>query len=317
MKRAVLTAVAWCLLLLSAYWTVTQLRWGELTEAAKQLIGSGWLLALMFAGYAAAFWLRSLAWAIQIGDRRASVKQLWLYHHVGLLLNHLLPVKGGEVARAALLKRFNHFSWGEALVFVTVNRLMDIAGLVSICAIALMLLAPEQVKEWFQQRIMLSLLLMVFTAAVLRIMWRFVRWKQLPFVARLITPLVNKSGWLSAYLFTLAGWMLEAVVVWSVAASLDSRLGIEQALLVHVLTIIGQVFHVTPGGVGTYEAVMSALLHQVALYPLAFALQVAILSHIFKFVYSFLLGGYAAWRLSLSPLQLFRQAKRESKEGKK
>lgn len=317
MKRAVLTAVAWALLMLSAYWTMTQLRWAELAEAAKQLIGSGWLLALMVAGYAAAFWLRSLAWARQLGDRRVTVNQLWKYHHIGLLLNHLLPVKGGELARAALLARNNQFSWGEALVSVTVNRMIDIAALISISAIALMVLAPAQVTEWFQQRIMLGMLLLAVIAAVFYMMWRFVRWKQLPIVVRLITPHRNKSGWLAAYLFTLAGWLLEAVVVWSVVAALDGRLGIAQALLVHVLTIIGQIFHVTPGGVGTYEAVMSALLLQVAHYPLTFALQVAILSHGFKFVYSFLLGGLAAWRLSLSPLQLFRQAERESREGKK
>lgn len=292
MKRTMIKAVAWLLVALSLYWMVAKVDWRQMGAGALQLFTSGPLLLFMVLGYGGAFWLRSMAWSIQIGWGTVAVSRLWCYHHIGLLLNHLLPVKGGEIARAALLRKENGFSWKDALLSVAGNRLLDICGLLAIAAIAVVWLAPAGIKEWLAASRLIWLLGAGGIVLALSLWQRYYR----------------RSFSLSAVMLTMAGWMLEAVVIWSVVFALAGQIGAGEALLVHVLTIVGQTFHVTPGGIGTYEAVMSTLLHQVAGQSWEFALQAAILSHGFKFLYSFVLGAAAAWRLSLSPLGFYRQA---------
>jgi uncharacterized membrane protein YbhN (UPF0104 family) len=301
MKRVIVNTVGWCLLILSAYLVHHAIDGDQLVRGAVQLLHNGPLLLLMTVAYAAAFLLRSVAWAIQIGRGRVPVGRLWCYHHVGLLLNHLLPVKGGELARVALLRKDMGFSWGEALLSVGGNRLLDIFGLLGVAAVGIVLFAPAQTRAWIVQHgyVWLGVGIAAVVAAYL---WsRYVRFRTFS---------------VTAVILTTAGWMLEAAVVWSVVRALAGELGPGAALLVNSLTIIGQTFHVTPGGIGTYEAVMSGLLVQAGGQPLEFALNVAILSHGFKFLYSFLFGVYAAWRLSLSPLSFYRQATAEQRREK-
>ncbi len=314
MKRMVVSAVGWLLLLVSLYLVYTQLQMRELLMSFRQLLVNPHLILLMTAGYAAAFWLRSMAWSCQLGGM-VNVKQLWYYHHIGLLLNHLLPVKGGELARAALLRTNNRFAWGEALLAVGASRILDVAGLLAIAVTALLFVAPPQVREWYGQGIGMAVLFIVGLVIALLLVFGWVKARRFAFLNKIINMLVQRPKWSAAFSLTVAGWLLEAVVIWSVVAALQGELAVPQALLVHVMTIIGQTFHVTPGGVGTYEAVMSTLLHEVAGHPLSFALQVAIVSHGFKFLYSFVVGGFAAWRLSLSPLAMFRRAQLESRKA--
>ncbi|MGZ6548773.1 MAG: flippase-like domain-containing protein, partial [Tumebacillaceae bacterium] len=61
---------------------------------------------------------------------------------------------------------------------------------------------------------------------------------------------------------------------------------------------IGQVFHITPGAIGTYETTLSGLLQLFGLSAEQ-ALLVAVLAHGFLFLYSFLAGGVAMLLQSL------------------
>lgn len=317
MKRKVVFVLAWGLLLVSVYFAMTALNGKELWLAAQRLLQHGWLLLVMAVCYAAAFWLRSAGWAMQMGQagsNKATVEQLWLYHHIGLFLNHVLPIKGGELARAALLKTRHQLDWGTSLYSVGVSRLLDMSALMAIAALTILWVAPHLFAAWVGEKAvwfwLLSPLALIGVYLVTRLAKR--RQDKLPdMLKRLLAQTENGQRWWLAFGCTLLGWVLEAAVIGSVVFGLGGNLDVAQALLIHVLTIMGQTLHVTPGGIGTYEAVMSTLLVQVAGYTLAFGLQAAILSHGFKFLYSFVMGGYAAWRLSLSPLRLYRQAKEE------
>jgi uncharacterized membrane protein YbhN (UPF0104 family) len=310
MIRKLVSAAGWLLLLISVYLVLTRLEARELVASFQQLMGHPDLIVLMTLGYGAAFWLRSLAWSSQLGGR-VPVRQLWHFHHIGLLLNHLLPIKGGELARAALLRAKHRYSWGEALLAVGTNRLLDVAGLLFIAGVSLLLVAPPQVRAWYGDGVGTWALLAVLLMIALLLGYVMAKAIRSRFLERYLDLLVKQPYWFAALALTVAGWLLEAVVVWSVVTALQGELGVAQALLVHVLTIVGQTFHVTPGGIGTYEAVMSTLLHQVAGHTLSFALQVAIVSHGYKFLYSFVVGGLSAWRLSLLPLDFFRRAEAE------
>ena len=87
-------------------------------------------------------------------------------------------------------------------------------------------------------------------------------------------------------LWTLPSWVLVAVVLMVAAQALGIDVSPTTAIVVTAFTILFQVFHVTPGGIGVYEASMTG-----ALYALGVdwheGLAVAVLTHGMKFAYSY------------------------------
>lgn len=315
-KKVLVQAFGWALAGLGLYWAWTHLDWRELSRSAAQLLTHGHLLLLAACAYAAAFYTRSVAWALMMGEGAAHPLQLWRYHQVGLLLNHVLPVKAGEAVRVYLLKENHGKSWGESIFSVGATRLLDMAALLTIAAVSGTVLAPagwwgEKGNGWLVTAVLLC---GVGAVVFLRLVLPFVK-KKGPRLLREWILLIRGPRWWPAFLLTLTGWILEAAVIGAVLIVLAIPAGVGQTLFVHAWTIVGQTFHVTPGGIGTYETVMSGLLVQTAGIPLDLALQAAILSHAFKFLYSFATGGWALWRLGLSPTVLLRRIKETKGEG--
>ena len=64
-----------------------------------------------------------------------------------------------------------------------------------------------------------------------------------------------------ATLWTLPSWILEAGVLLVSAQALGAEITVPVAIAVTAFTILFQVFHVTPGGIGVYEASMTGALY--------------------------------------------------------
>jgi hypothetical protein len=96
-----------------------------------------------------------------------------------------------------------------------------------------------------------------------------------------------------AGLWTLPSWILEGATVLIAARTMGITLPVQAAVAVTAVTILFQVVHITPGGIGVYEASMTAAL---ALYgiPAEQGLTLAVLTHGMKFAYAFVIGGLCA-----------------------
>ena len=113
-----------------------------------------------------------------------------------------------------------------------------------------------------------------------------------------------------AALWTLPSWVLEAAVIVVAARALGIELSIPAAVAVTAFTIVFQVFHVTPGGIGVYEGVMTGALHSQGV-PLQESLALAVLTHGLKFAYSYTVAlGFTLFAVKhlpeLNPLKGFR-----------
>jgi uncharacterized membrane protein YbhN (UPF0104 family) len=97
-------------------------------------------------------------------------------------------------------------------------------------------------------------------------------------------------------LLTAGSWVLEAFVLFGIARTLPFM----QAIWINSITIAGQVFQLTPGGIGTYETVMTFALTAIGV-PTADAYEWALLSHGFKFLFSY---GAGMIVLLVYPIQL-------------
>ena len=263
--------------------------WSQIGSAVRVLGSRPELVAVFVAGYTLAFALRAVAWRQLVSS--GGVFSLFSILQAALLANHLLPFKLGEAARPLLAAR-QGMPAAEAAASSAVARLLDFAALVAIAALGVVLLAPDGRAAWLQSLALPTVIVVGVVAGLLLL-------RHGSFQHRLPTPLragvavlqghlarMSLGSIARAALWTLPSWALEAVVLMVAAQALGVELSLATAIAVTAFTILFQVFHVTPGGIGVYEASMTG-----ALYALGVdwqeGLAIAVLTHGLKFAYSY------------------------------
>ena len=275
--------------------------WAELGSAIGALGNRSELLVVFLTAYTAAFWLRALAWRALLTHRRGAFS-LFSILQATLLANHVLPFGLGEATRPLLATR-RGVPIAEAAASTTVARLLDLAALVAIATAAGTLLAfPDGRGQWLQGLALPALTAIAAgaTLLLLRSGIRFSRAGDSPlrstlgaFQAQLRQ--VSLSRLLHAALWTLPSWVLEAAVVLVGAEALGAELSITAAIAVTAFTILFQVFRLTPGGIGVYEASMTGALYALGT-PVEQALVLAVVTHGLKFAYAYSVAlGFSLW----------------------
>ena len=181
----------------------------------------------------------------------------------------------------------------DATVSTAVARLLDVAALLAIAAALLPLTAGG---EGVAVLAVLALLLAAIAGALLWFRRTSRAWTRLEGLNRLWTRArdalraLPPRAVLRAFALTVPSWLLESVVVYVAARALGLELSLAAAAAVTAFTILFQVVHFTPGGIGVYEASMTAALQAQGM-PGGEALTLAVLTHGLKFAYSFALGA--------------------------
>lgn len=259
------------------------------------------LLVMM---YSIAFLFRAYAWKLYLHHRITMKEALYglLY---SLFINHVSPLKVGDAVRIAVITKEKKVTLGEATQSVVVLRILDLFILGLFGATGMLLL-------W--RNILLNvpvILACVCTGSVLL----FLLYKKVPqFVEKqwkqLKESLFTLQGGMIVFLIMLS-WICEAFVIYEIAKPLSFL----QAVWVNSVTIAGQVFQLTPGGIGTYETVMTFALQAIGAKQ-SDAYQWSLMSHGFKFIFSY---GAGVMLLLLYPMELrsFFSQKGEDNRWKK
>ena len=265
--------------------------WARLASALSEFRAQPLLLVALAAVYTGAFWLRAVAWRALLLSR-TSIFNLLVAIQASLLLNHVAPFKLGELARPALAARLG-VPVAEAATTTAIARMLDFAALIVVAAAVGPLLSLSLGKGmWLQGLALPAAVMLGITAALALLRWRSVQgWLPGPLRSRFElfqSQLRQVSGrrLIHAALWTLPSWVLEAGVIIVAAKALDIDLPIAAAVAVTAFTILFQVFHFTPGGVGVYEAVMTGALYAHGVPPQE-GLALALLTHGLKFAYSY------------------------------
>ena len=265
--------------------------WGQLRSATQEITGHPWLLAALVATYSGAFWLRAVAWRSLINQK---VGMYWLFVSLqaGLLVNHLTPVKLGEVVRPLLASRCG-IPIAEAGTTTAIARVLDFAALLVIAAAVGSIASLSSMSEFWIRGLLLSAAITLAVGGCLLLIRREQSRELLPGPLRsrfriLQSQLRQVSGRqvVLAAIWTLPSWILEAGVIIVAAKVMGVELSITAAIAVTAFTILFQAFHVTPGGLGIYEAVMTGALyaHGVSWQE---GLALAVVTHGLKFAYSY------------------------------
>ena len=259
------------------------------------------ILLVVTLSYFFSFLLRAEAWRLYLGKsvRFTSCLQGVL---LSLFINHISPFKVGDAVRVGIL------SWREKNIkpeisahSVVVLRIFDMVFLVLFSLIGLLVFSKT-----FIFRFSVGILLILPLLGIILI---FILYKYRPsFVDKHVTffkeALSGKNLVTIVTLISLS-WALEGAVVWGVTKSLGNGLPLYKAIWVNSLTVGGQVFQITPGGITTYESVMTTALTTFH-YPVKDGYMVALVSHSFKFIFSYIVGFVLLIR---SPITGIKQIK--------
>ena len=265
--------------------------WSQLKLAVAQLGGQPWLVTGFALAYTGAFLLRSIAWRT-LSSGSIGIYQLFVSIQAGLLVNHLTPLKLGEIARPLLAAR-QGMRIAEAAATTAIARYLDFAALLAIASVVGTASSLTTGTQLWLEGLALPAGVILGCGGVLLAMRHSLGSGRLPGPIRTKLELlqsrlrqVSARQIALAVLWTLPSWVLEAAVILVAAEALGVELSITTAVAVTAFTILFQVFHVTPGGIGVYEAVMTGALYAHGV-PWEQGLALAVTTHGLKFAYSY------------------------------
>ncbi|MBM3940976.1 MAG: flippase-like domain-containing protein, partial [SAR202 cluster bacterium] len=249
------------------------------------------LLGAFLAAYRLAFGLRAMAWRRL--EPRLSALGAFSILQTALFANHVLPLKGGDVIRPLLAAR-RGVPLTEAVASSVAARVIDFAALIAIAGTLI---------AWSPRGMSLSPAALLLPpasvgAAALLLIWLRADGAIPPMPRRLelavarvraATRRMSNRRLASAMAWTLPSWLLEGAVLYVAARAMGAEVSPAAAVAATAFTILFQAFHFTPGGIGVYEASMTAALaaHGV---PLEHGLALAVFTHGLKFGYSYTAG---------------------------
>lgn len=281
-------------MLLSAYFFNLSSLWGLMIKIWNRPV----LVFLIMLFYFLSFCLKAWAWKLYLNNK-PRFKSCLLGILYSLLINHISPIKAGDFVRAGLLSaRDDDISIENALHSVVILRSLDIMSLFLFSMIGLVILHINiSIPFWLLFAgligggVLLLLLKRKFSAFYKR---------QLE---QLKSALLGING-LYIVLLTLISWVIEAAVLFGTVLAVNQELSIVAAVWVNSLTIAGQIFQITPGGIANYETIMTFALGTIG-FSLKDGYAIAIMTHGIKFLFSYLAGAYAIFSFPV-PLDRIR-----------
>ncbi|MBN8208528.1 flippase-like domain-containing protein [Bacillus sp. NTK071] len=267
-----------------------------------------WLL-IMIVGYTASFLLRGWCWQLLV-DHQIKFRVYMSGIFYSLFFNHLLPFKGGEAVRMGVLAQEQQGKWGTAIQSVVLLRIVDLfwLGLFAIVGAALIRINVHLhflIGSVFAL-VALGLLVILFLK---KSKFRSFTRSQL----LILRDLMTSPYFPVVLVLSCASWIAEGVVVFGVARLTETTFTYLNAMWVTALSVGAGVFQLAPGGFATYESVMSFSLNQIG-FGWEEALSIALVTHAFKYLYSFAAGlvAYYLYPLQFRKLKTFLKKKGET-----
>ncbi len=286
------------LLVATIIWVIDH---SALTSAFSAVGERPWLIAGFVVAYTAAFWLRAEAWRILLPglSRMTAFSAL----QSSLFANHLLPIKAGEVVRPYVATT-RGITATAAISTSLVARLFDYLVLFVLAAV-LIPFAPESPVGGTASLLLSAAFLTVGVAGMIALRGMPVS-RRAPTVVRKLWASLSSSlkaisvrQAVAALLITAPSWVLESAALLVTAHAIGGDISVQAAIAVTAFTLLFQVFHFAPGGIGVYEASMTGAL---TLYGFSVeeALAIAVVTHGLKFGYSYtfaaIFAGYETVR---------------------
>ncbi|HYK73145.1 MAG TPA: lysylphosphatidylglycerol synthase transmembrane domain-containing protein [Pseudoneobacillus sp.] len=285
-KKSVFRSISALLIVFFFILTLYYFDWTEFrVQTFNFFVNHPYLLGMITLTYFTSFLLRALAWKKYL-QNQVRLKYCLQGVLLSLFINHITPIKVGDLARIwVLTKNEDKMSWDEATHSVVMMRLLDMLTLILFSLVGLILFSKEIVIKLSFWMILLFILIVVLFLIVIQ--------KFLPAFYEKHWFLLKKglfsSNSLTILPLILLSWILEGIVIWGVLKSFNLAFPFWKSIWVNSITVGGQVFQITPGGITTYESIMSVTLGTLGV-QMKDAYHAAFISHAYKFLFSYVIG---------------------------
>ncbi len=263
-------------------------------ETGKQMLSHPFTIVMIVGLYFFSFLLKGTAWKVYLNANvRLTSTLIGLFY--SLLFNHLLPLKVGDGVRVMVMNQRENISVERSFHSVFVLRIMDILSLLLLLVLGFPFFSlPYKLPGLYSIGLIVCFLLAGGFAVKMIFPDLFKRHFDM-----LKDALRGARGvWIITLILT--SWILEGAILYGVGTMIGKPLAIGEAVWVNSVTILGQLFQFAPGGLGTYESIMSYTLLSIGI-PLEYGLSMALFSHGLKFLFSYLVGGVV---IVLSPVPI-------------
>ncbi|WP_273850989.1 lysylphosphatidylglycerol synthase transmembrane domain-containing protein [Guptibacillus spartinae] len=296
------------LIYLFGFLLLNEFNLSSLTALTNGLTNHPGLVFAMVIGYTCSFLLRGLCWRLLV-DRTISMRVYLAGIFYSLFFNHLLPFKGGEAVRMGVLAHKQKGQWTTSVQSVVILRAIDLFWL-GVFAI----IGAELFGITVSTTFLLGMLTLFIVSGFTLIL--YVRKKtNAGFLSKqfaILKKLLSSPYMVLIVLISCLSWIAEGIVVYSVAG-FNHHFAYLDAMWVTALSVGSGVFQLAPGGLATYESVMSFSLHQVGIgWEEAFS--IALVTHAFKYAYSYIAGlvAFYLYPLRIQELKSFMKKKGET-----
>jgi uncharacterized protein (TIRG00374 family) len=231
------------------------------------------LCGLAFLG---AYVVRALRWRRLLKPYEVSIPRAVAIYLVGIFINWLLPLRGGELAKSLLLRRSNGIPVGRSLPTVTMDKAMDLLPAVGLLALLpfvhlrmtrplwLLLVSALAVlglgalvlglAAWRRDRTLIWL-----TRVLVKILPRSVRRRVEPFVVQFIDTLLalirQPRLLLIAALYTAVAVGLDALFCWLAFRAVGESVALPVILYGYTFYNLAYLLPTLPGQVGSNELI--------------------------------------------------------------
>lgn len=285
-KKIIFRSITALLVILFLVLTFQYFDWSQFWEQGTNFfVNHPYLLGFITLCYFGSFLLRAIAWKKYL-QNQVSLKYCLQGVLFSLFINHITPIKVGDLARIwVLTTKDKRVSWDEATHSVVIMRLLDVLTLIFFSLVGLLLFSKEIVLKLPIWVILFFVLITILALVFIKKLFPFLYEKHW---------LLLKKGLFSLNIllilpFIFTSWILEGIVIWGVLTSYDLDFSFWKSVWVNSITVGGQVFQMTPGGITTYESIMSVTLGTIGV-PMADAYHAAFISHAYKFLFSYVMG---------------------------
>ncbi|HEX2021084.1 MAG TPA: lysylphosphatidylglycerol synthase transmembrane domain-containing protein, partial [Candidatus Thermoplasmatota archaeon] len=255
---------------------------------------------------------------------------------IGWLANSILPLRGGEVLRAAVVARRDKVSLVTSAATVALERVLDLMGLALVAAAALLLLTDvAALPGWMIAALEVAWALPIvalvglfalvrFRDAALRLSERLTRrlgkvgaklHRLVDLVLSGLAALVARPRLLAALMpLTLAVAVCQSLVFTFLVLSFVPGTPAALAFAGASVFLMSFIVSVTPGNVGTYEAAFVAVFVALGV-PAGAAVPAAVLTHLATTLIVAVAGSAALLALGMDAPRVFRPARAPAPGG--
>jgi uncharacterized membrane protein YbhN (UPF0104 family) len=284
---------------------------GGPADVAATLRSAAWAPAgVAVLAYAAFFAVRGVRWRLLLGPGGAGAGTAALLTAAGWLASTVLPMKAGDVMRAAWMGRRHRSGVAAASGTVALERLLDLAGLAVACSAGLLALrgAGDAIPAPIAVAVALAWAMPLLGLAALVVLGLVVTPARrgnalLRFAGRALDQARSLRGvgpWLAVGGLTLATTLLQSLVYALLVLAFVPGADAVVALAGAPLFLLSFALAFTPAHLGTYEAAFVLVFASLGVAPAAQLLAAAFAVHLATASIVAVLGGASFAALGLS-----------------